>query len=111
MTTQTGFKQDTYGSYIDKDPGAVLTYSIDWSDWMPANDTIANSVMTASTSAGDPSALVVISSGFQANTSVTYAELDNGSAGNVYTVTNTITTTDGAVDVRRFRIKVVQRYL
>ncbi len=111
MTTQTGFRQDHLGSYIDKDPGAVLTYQIDWSDWMPANDTIANSVMTVSTIAGDPTPMLVTDSGFQANTSITYAELDNGSAGNVYTVTNTITTTDGAVDVRRFRVKVVQRYL
>ncbi len=111
MTTQTGFRQDHLGSYIDKDPGAVLTYQIDWSDWMPANDTIANSTMTVSTVTGDPTPMLVTDSGFQANTSITYAELDNGSAGNVYTVTNTITTTDGAVDVRRFRVKVVQRYL
>lgn len=111
MTTQTGFRQDNLGSYIDKDPEAVLIYQIDWSDWMPTNDTIANSTMTVSTIAGDPTPLVRIDQGFQANTSITYAELDNGSAGNVYTVTNTITTTDGAVDVRRFRVRVVQRYL
>lgn len=111
MTTQTGFRQDTQGSYIDKDPGAVLVYSIDWSDWMPTNDTIANSVMTVSTISGDPNAMQVVDSGFQANTSITYAELDAGSAGNVYTITNTITTTNGAVDVRRFRIRVVQRFL
>lgn len=111
MTTQTGFRQDNTGSYIDKDPGAVLTYSIDWSEWMPANDTIANSVMTVSTITGDTSPMVVISSGFVANTSIAYAELDNGSAGNIYTVTNTITTTDGAVDVRRFRVRVTPRYL
>ena len=83
MTTQTGFRQDNLGSYIDKDPGAVLTYQIDWSDWMPTNDTIANSVMAVSTIAGDPTPLVRIDQGFQANTSITYAELDNGSAGNV----------------------------
>jgi len=111
MTTQTGFRQDHLGSYIDKDPGAVLTYSIDWSDWMPENDTIANSVMTVSTVTGDPSPMRVIESSFQANTAIALAELDRGSAGNVYTVTNTITTTDGAVDVRRFRVKVVQRFL
>ena len=111
MTTQTGFRQDTLGSYIDKDPGAILTYSIDWSDWMPANETIANSVMAVSTISGDPSPMIVIEQGFQANAAVAYAELDNGSAGNIYTVTNTITTTNGAVDVRRFRIRVVQRFL
>lgn len=109
MTTQTGFKQDHLGSWIDKDPAAVLVYSLDWNDWMENNDTIANSVMTVSTITGDPAPLSVRSSGFTGN--VAYAELEDGSAGNVYTVTNTITTTDGAVDARRFRVKVVNRYL
>ena len=107
MTTQTGFKQDTYGSWIDKDPAAVLVYSLDWNDWIGNNDSIANSVMTVSTISGDPNAMTVKSSGFTGN--VTYAELQRGSAGNVYTVTNTITTADGAVDARRFRVKVANR--
>jgi hypothetical protein len=109
MTTQTGFKQDHLGSWIDKDPAAVLVYSLDWNDWIESNDTIANSVMTVSTITGDPNPLAVKSSGFTGN--VAYAELEDGSAGNVYTVTNTITTTDGAVDARRFRVKVQNRYL
>ena len=107
MTTQTGFKQDTYGSYIDKDPAAVLTYSLNWNDWIESNETVANSVMSVSTISGDPSALTIKTSGFTGN--VTYAELQAGSAGNVYTVTNTITTSDGSVDARRFRVKVVNR--
>lgn len=107
MTTQTGFKQDTYGSYIDKDPAAVLVYSLDWNDWIETNESVANSVMTVSTISGDPNAMTIKTSGFTGN--VTYAELQRGSAGNVYTVTNTITTTDGAVDARRFRVKVVNR--
>jgi hypothetical protein len=109
MTTQTGFKQDTYGSYIDKDPAAVLVYSLDWNDWIETNETVANSVMAVSTISGDPNAMTIKSSGFTGN--VTYAELQAGSAGNVYTVTNTITTTDGAVDARRFRVKVLNRNL
>jgi hypothetical protein len=109
MTTQTGFKQDHQGSYIDKDPVAVLVYSLDWNDWIENNDTIANSVMTVSTVANDASPLAVRSSGFTGN--VAYAELQHGSAGNVYTVTNTITTTDGAVDARRFRVKVQNRFV
>jgi hypothetical protein len=108
MTTQTGFNQDTLGSYIDKDPAAILVYSLDWNDWIENNDAVANSVMTVSTISGDPNAMTIKSSGFTGN--VTYAELQNGSAGNVYTVTNTITTADGAKDARRFRVKVQNRY-
>lgn len=107
MTTQTGFKQDTQGSYIEKDPAAVLVYSLDWNSWIETNDAVANSVMTVSTISGDPNAMTIKSSGFTGN--VTYVELQRGSAGNVYTVTNTITTTDGAVDARRFRVKVQNR--
>ena len=107
MTTQTGFKQDTYGSYIDKDPAAVLVYSLNWNDWIETNESVANSVMTVSTISGDPNAMTIKSSGFTGN--VTYAELQHGSAGNVYTVTNTITTSDGSVDARRFRVKVLNR--
>jgi hypothetical protein len=107
MTTQTGFKQDTYGSYIEKDPAAVLVYSLNWSDWIEPNKTVANSTMTVSNIAGDPSALTIKSSGLTAN--ISYAELQAGSAGNVYTVTNTITTSDGSVDARRFRVKVMNR--
>lgn len=107
MTTQTGFKQDTYGSYIEKDPAAVLVYSLNWNDWIETNETVATSVMTVSTIAGDPNAMTIKTSGLTAN--VSYAELQAGSAGNVYTVTNTITTSDGAVDARRFRVKVVNR--
>ena len=110
MTTQTGFKQDVQGSYIEKDPGATLVYSLDWSDWLEANDFIANSTMSVGTVAG-ASNVTVVTSGLTNNGTVTYAELSGGSAGHTYTVTNTITTDNGAVDVRRFKLKVVNRYL
>ena len=108
MTTQTGFKQDVQGSYIEKDPGATLIYSLDWSDWLEGSDLVANSTMTVNTIAGAAN-VNVVSSGISGN--VTYAELSGGSAGNTYTVTNTITTDNGLIDVRRFKLKVVNRYL
>lgn len=109
MTTQTGFKQDVQGSYIEKDPGSTLIYSLDWTDWLETGDSIANSVMVVNTIVG-ASNVTVVSSGIQ-NANVTYAELSGGSAGNTYTVTNTVTTDNGLVDVRRFKLKVVNRYL
>lgn len=111
MTTQTGFRQDNIGSYIDKDPGATLVYSIDWTDWLESGDAIANSAMTTTTITGDPAPLTIVSNGFQANTDIAYAEISGGSAGNLYTITNTITTENGLIDRRAFRIRVQARYL
>ena len=111
MTTQTGFRQDNLGSYIDKDPEATLVYSLDWTNWLEPGDLIANSQMTVSTITGDAAPVTISTQGVQINDNVTYVELSGGSTGNVYTVTNTITTANLSVDVRRFRLKVVQRYL
>lgn len=111
MTTQTGFKQDHLGSYIDKDPGATLVYSIDWSDWLPGNDTISTvSFAIASPTPTDANDMDIVSSGIITG-NITYAEISGGLTSNVYPVATTITTADGLTDVRRFRIKVQNRYL
>lgn len=109
MPDTSGFKKDTVGSYIVKDPGAYLTYTVDWVDWLPGGDNLDTSTFTASTISGDASPLVIA-----ANTIITtqaVVEISGGTAGEIYTVTNTITTTNGETDKRRFRIKVEDRYL
>jgi hypothetical protein len=111
MTTQTGFRQDNLGSYIDKDPGATLVYSLDWADWMESGDALANSTMTTTTISGDPSPLTIVSSGIRPDVDITYVEITGGSAGNIYTITNTITTENGLIDRRAFRIRVQTRFL
>ena len=112
MTTQlTGFKQDLVGSYIMKDPAAVLTYSVEWSDWLFSGDTLLSTVITVTAIAGDPAgtALRVVSSGV--TTSKAFASIDRGTAGEIYTVTVDIITNNGLRDTRRFRIKVEPRFL
>ena len=111
MTQLTGFKQDHIGSYIDKDPQASLTYSVDWVDWLYANDTIVSTEWTVDAIADDPAltTLRVLSSGFTGTKS--YAFIDRGTPGEIYTVVCKITTGNGAIDQRRFRIKVNPRYL
>jgi hypothetical protein len=111
MTTQTGFRQDNTGSYIDKDPAATLVYSLDWNDWILPGDALANSTMTTTTITGDPTPANIVTSGFQSNTNVTYAEISAGSAGNIYTITNTITTENGLIDRRAFRVRITPRFL
>lgn len=110
--TQTGFKKDHQGTYIVKDPGASITYTIDWSDWLSTASNISVSTWTISTVTGDgANALAKVSDGIRSANQHTYIEVNLGTAGNIYTVKNTVTTTDGTTDVRRFRVKVEDRYL
>lgn len=109
MTTQTGFKQDVQGSYIEKDPAAQLIYTVDWTAWLDTGDHVDSSTFTVGAIAG-ASNVTIVSSGIQ-NNKLAYVELAGGTAGHTYTVTNTITTKDAAHDVRRFKLKVVNRYL
>lgn len=110
MSTITGYKKDTVGAYIDKDPGAKLVYSMDWSEWLPQGDTLASASYTVSTITGDATPIVKHSQGVEGGT-VSYVELSGGTAKEIYTVTATITTAEGNTDKRRFRLKVNDRFL
>lgn len=109
MATLTGFVKDNEGSYIDKDPGAKLNYSIDWTDWMPQSDTISTSTWTLETISGDAAPLVNHSTAI--NTYKTSVTISGGTSGKIYKVTNTITLGSGLIDKRYFRLKVVARTL
>ena len=112
MTTQlTGFKQDHIGSWISKDPAASLIYSVEWADWLYGGDTLLSTTWTVEPITGDPAgtALRVLSSGV--TTTKSYATIDRGTAGEIYTVKVDIVTNNGLHDTRRFRIKVENRYL
>jgi hypothetical protein len=107
----TGFKQSVKGQYIPKDPDAQLTYTVDWTDWLIDSDTLSVAEWAVSTISGDANPLTVEANGIVTGTQQAYVELSGGTAGEIYEVKNTITTTDGAVDVRRFKVKVENRYL
>ena len=110
--TQSGFKKDVQGTYIVKDPGSVIVYTIDWSDWLPTNSNISTSSWTLSTVTGDgANALAKVSDGITFANQHTYIEVQKGTDGNTYIAKNTVVTTDGTTDVRRFRIRVQDRYL
>lgn len=110
MTTKTGYKQDIKGAWISKDPNAQLIYSMDWAtEWLPTGDSLSTATYTVSTITGDANPLAIESSGIQSG--VTYVELSGGTAGEIYTVTCTITTQDENTDVRRFKVRVEERFL
>jgi hypothetical protein len=106
--SRTGYEQDSQGIWISKDPNARLTYSFDWSEWLPTGDTISTVNYTLQVRANDPAPLVRQSQGVQSGT-ITYVEISGGGAGKIYTVTAAITTVDGLLDRRNFRVKVENR--
>ena len=84
----------------EKDPNARLDYSIDWSAWL-GTDTIATSAWTADTG-------LTLSGATNDTTSAT-VWVEGGTAGEVYGVTNTITTAGGRRDERTIKFKIKEQ--
>ena len=105
--TRTGYEQDNLGSWIRKDPQAELTYSMEWVDWLPSGDSLATASYSAQVRANDPAPLVIDSDGIQGT--VSYCSLSGGQVGKTYTITAEITTANGLLDRRSFRVKVENR--
>jgi len=100
---------------IQKDPQAVLPYSLDWSyfgendgastdpGWLQG-DTIASS----SWSVSGPDALLVVDSDTN-STTVTTVYLSGGTIGFTYTATNHVITSSGHEDGRSIRVTILSR--
>lgn len=84
-----------------KDPSEVLDYDVDWSNWLATGETISTSsfVVTAG---------ITIDSDTNDST-IAKVWLSSGTAGNSYTVTNTITTSASRTAERSFVIDVQER--
>jgi hypothetical protein len=107
MATLTGFKTDNVGTYIEKDPYAILDYSLDFENWMPAADNISSIQVTAQTITGDATPLSINSS---TNTNyVVTAIISGGTVGKIYNVEYRIITANAKRDSRNIRIKVIER--
>lgn len=107
MATLSGFLQDNDGAFIDKDPSAILNYTLDWSEWLPTGQTISTSTWAVSTISGDAAPVTTVTTSNSGTTTI--VKLSGGTAGNLYTITNTITTSGSLTDRRHFRIKVKNR--
>ena len=115
MTTKTqlsttGFQRDVQGHWIEKDPQARLIYSMDWSEWLLTNDAIASVQYSVTPSDGNSPHIKIEDSGAQLGY-ITYCDLSQGVHGETYTVAAKVTTVDGKVDTRRFRIKCKNRFV
>lgn len=103
----TGFEQTIQGLTIQKDTEAQLFYTFDWVDWLPSGDSLDTAEYTITARANDPDPLLKVTEGIQGTQ--TYVELSDGQEGKTYTVTCKITTTEGLIDRRHFRVKVLAR--
>lgn len=97
----TGFNKDEKGQWIAKDPAAVLDYSMDWSTWLEADETISQSTWSVPTGITSPD---------ETNTTtIATVWLAGGVVGREYTITNLIVTTSGRQDERSFRVRIQNR--
>lgn len=109
MATITGFVKDNEGVYIPKDTDAILTYSLDWTDWLTNGETLSSSLFTVETLSGDSDPLTKVS---QSSTDyVATVKISGGTSGKIYKVYNTVTTSGGLTERRYFRIRVETRSL
>lgn len=106
--SNSGFEQTIQGLTILKDTEAVLTYTFDWSEWLPEGDQLITADYVITARSNDPDPLLKVSEGIQSGTK-TYVELSEGQVGKTYTVTAKIETNDGLIDRRSFRVKVQDR--
>lgn len=92
----TGFKRDSGGWYIGKDPDENLDYSIDWSRLLGTGETITAALWTLQTG--------IAGGGDQVAGSVTQKFISGGTAGTTYMVSCRITTSMDRIFDRSFRI-------
>jgi len=89
-------------SNIEKDPGEVLDYGFDWSEWLNG-DTIITSTWTVPTG--------ITQNSETETTTTTTIWLSGGSFGQRYTIKNTITTAGGRTGVRSRIVVMKERVL
>jgi hypothetical protein len=88
---------------IPEDPTAVLDYTIDWTSWLAAGETISASTWLVATGMTQTTPSPSIAGG------KTTVWLTGGVAGQSYVVANHITTSQGRQDQRTFTVYVEAR--
>ena len=104
----TGFYIQNEQLYIDKDTSSQLTYTLDWSQWLDSGDYIASAVQTVQARANDPTPLTKVTNGISDGTK-TYIQLSGGQQDKTYTIFVTVTTSNGLIERRNFKVKTISR--
>jgi hypothetical protein len=108
IVNRTGFEQTSQGLSITKDTEAQLAYVFDWREWLPDGDALSTVEYEVRARRNDPQPINKIDEGI-INSTQTYVELAGGQQDKVYIVNCKITTQNGLIDRRSFRIKVLER--
>lgn len=106
---RAGFEQTANALWISKDSEAQLIYTFDWSNWLEDSDTIATEVYSVTARSNDPDPITIEDEGITGSNTKTYVELANGVDGKSYTITCKITTANGLIDRRTFKVQVKTR--
>jgi hypothetical protein len=104
---RAGFEKTSTGLEITKDPQAQMTYTFNWSQWLETGDGISTATYTVAARRNDPTPPTIESQGVSGDQ--TYVELSGGQVDRTYIVTCKVTTDNGLIDRRNFRVKVVDR--
>ncbi len=91
-------------SYYLKDPQSRIDYSVQWLGYLDGQ-TLANSQWTVTPS--EAGGIVVEEASFDLGR--TAVRLSAGRVGNVYTVSNRVTLSDGSLEERSITLRVEQR--
>ena len=109
MANLTGFKSDNKGLFITKDPEANVQYGLDWSDWLPAGDSLSSCTVTIETITDDAAPLALPTNAgtdVSITGAITNIRVNAGTDGNIYNIRAKVVTAQGNTDARHFRIVV-----
>ena len=90
----------SFPSFV-KDPDARLDYEVDWSEWMPAGDSITASIWEC-----DDAAIIIDDEQFGADSATAF--ISGGVLGTSYLVINRIETGQGRINDQTIKIKIKQ---
>lgn len=85
---------------LEKDANATLDYGVRWNNWL-GTDTITNSEWIIPTG--------ITGTNMSNANGVTVVWISGGSVGQIYTITNRITTAAGRIDDRSIQLKIVSK--
>jgi|TARA_B110000977_G_C11073907_1_gene490467 hypothetical protein len=106
---RSGFEPTANALWISKDVEAQLIYTFNWTNWLEDADTISTVVYTVAARRNDPTPIVIADSGKTSGNTKTYVELSGGQLDKAYIVSCKVTTGNGLVDSRNFRVQVEAR--
>jgi len=104
----TGFQIVNDLLTITKDPQAILTYTLDWSQWLEQGDALSTVTYTLQVRANDPQPIVNVDAGIIGGYQ-TWIKLSGGQVERTYVVSALITTAQGLTERRNFRVNVANR--